>query len=45
VVLQGISPEAVHPLVLGLAERDRITVLCTEMDVQTIISSLRGKLW
>jgi len=45
VVLQGISPEQVHPLIPGLAERDRITVLCTQMDVQTIISSLRGKLW
>jgi len=45
VVLQGISPEQVHPLIPGLAERDRITVLCTQMDVETIISSLRGKLW
>jgi putative transcriptional regulator len=45
VVLQGISVEQVHPLVPGLAERDRITVLCTHMDVETIISSLRGELW
>jgi len=45
VVLQGITPEEVHPLIPGLAERDRITVLCTTMDVETIISSLRGKLW
>lgn len=45
VVLQGISPGEVHPLIPGLAERDRITVLCTQMDVETIISSLRGKLW
>lgn len=45
VVLQGISPEQVHPMIPGLAERDRITVLCTQMDVETIISSLRGKLW
>ena len=45
VVLQGIGPDEVHPLIPGLAERDRITVLCTEMDVETIISSLRGKLW
>jgi len=45
VVLQGITPEEMHPLIPGLAERDRITVLCTTMDVETIISSLRGKLW
>ncbi|SCL74948.1 Helix-turn-helix [Methanoculleus chikugoensis] len=45
VVLQGISPDEVHPLIPGLAERDRITVLCTEVDIETIISSLRGKLW
>ncbi len=45
VVLQGITPGEVHPLIPGLAERDRITVLCTQMDVETIISSLRGKLW
>ena len=45
VVLQGISPGEVHPLIPGLAERDRITVLCTVMDVEAIISSLRGTLW
>jgi putative transcriptional regulator len=45
VVLQGIGPELVHPLIPKLAERDRISVLCTKMDVETIISSLRGKLW
>lgn len=45
VVLQGLSPDEVHPLIPSLAERDRISVLCTEMDVETIISSLRGKLW
>ena len=45
VVLQGISPGEVHPLIPGLAELDRITVLCTVMDVEAIISSLRGTLW
>jgi putative transcriptional regulator len=45
VVLQGIGMEQVHPLIQGLAERDRITVLCTTMDVESIISSLRGELW
>ncbi|MHC1625872.1 MAG: helix-turn-helix domain-containing protein [Methanoculleaceae archaeon] len=44
VVLQGISPEQVHPLVKRLAEQDRITVLCTMMDVQEIIEHLRGKI-
>ncbi|MDN7025918.1 helix-turn-helix domain-containing protein [Methanoculleus sp. FWC-SCC1] len=45
VVLQGIEPEQMHPLIPRLAERDRITVLCTQLDVETIISSLRGELW
>lgn len=45
VVLQGIGPEEVHPLIPRLAERDRISVLCTRMDVEAIIGSLRGKLW
>ncbi len=45
VVLQGIVPGQVHPLVPRLAERDRITVLCTQSDVATIVSSLRGELW
>ena len=45
VVLQGIGPELVHPLIPRLAEKDRITVLCTHMDVETIISTLRGELW
>ncbi|RXE55646.1 XRE family transcriptional regulator [Methanoculleus taiwanensis] len=45
VILQGITSELVHPLIPRLAEKDRITVLCTRMDVETIISSLRGELW
>ncbi len=45
VILQGITSEQVHPLIPRLAEKDRITVLCTQMDVETIISSLRGELW
>lgn len=45
VVLQGIGPGEVHPLIPRLAEHDRITVLCTEMDVEMIINSLRGESW
>lgn len=44
VVLQGIAPEQVHPLVSRLAEQDRITVLCTTVDIQEIIDRLRGDL-
>ncbi|MFA5396848.1 MAG: transcriptional regulator [Methanomicrobiales archaeon] len=45
VILQGISPEEVHPLVPRLAESDRITLLCTEMDVNEIVDILREELW
>jgi putative transcriptional regulator len=45
VVLQGISTAQVHPLVPRLAERDRITVLCTKMDVNDIVNVLREKSW
>jgi putative transcriptional regulator len=45
VVLQGIVPEQVHPLVPSLAEKDRITVLCTSLRVEEIIKSLREKAW
>ncbi|HZD44297.1 MAG TPA: transcriptional regulator, partial [Methanomicrobiales archaeon] len=45
VVLQGIRPEQADPMVPRLAERDRITVLCTEMSVEHIISVLREKAW
>jgi len=44
-VLQGIGLGEVHPLIPRLAEHDRITVLCTEMDVEMIINSLRGESW
>jgi putative transcriptional regulator len=45
VILQGINREQVHPLVLRLAERDRITLLCTEMEVKGIVNVLRKKPW
>jgi putative transcriptional regulator len=45
VVLQGITPEEIHPLVPRLAERDRITLMSTAMKVEGIISALRGEQW
>ncbi|HUK37845.1 MAG TPA: helix-turn-helix domain-containing protein [Methanomicrobiales archaeon] len=45
VVLQGITPEEIHPLVPKLAERDRITLMSTPMKVDGIISALRGEQW
>jgi len=45
VVLQGISQENVHPLVPKMAERDRITVLCTEMSIDKIVNVLREEKW
>ena len=45
VVLQGIESADVHPIVEKMAERDRITVMCTSMDVDKIVSTLRDKEW
>jgi putative transcriptional regulator len=45
VVLQGITPEEVHPIVPLLADKDRITVLCTSMEIEKIIAVLRGQEW
>jgi putative transcriptional regulator len=45
VVLQGITPEEIHPLVPRLAERDRITLMATPMGVEEIISALRSEQW
>ena len=45
VVLQGIEPALVHPLVPKMAEKDRITVMCTGMDVDKIVSVLRKEQW
>ena len=45
VVLQGIETADVHPRVEKMAERDRITVMCTGMDVDKIVSTLRDKEW
>jgi putative transcriptional regulator len=45
VILQGIDAENVHPFVIKMADRDHITVLCTEMDINKIVSTLREKEW
>ena len=45
VVLQGIDCPSVHPLVLKMAERDRITVLCTNTEIDTIVNVLRREQW
>jgi len=45
VVLQGIDAADVHPIVAKMAERDRITVFCTGMEVDKIVSTLREKEW
>jgi putative transcriptional regulator len=45
VVLQGIDPGEVHPLVPVMAERDRITVLCTRMEIDQIVNVLRDEQW
>jgi putative transcriptional regulator len=45
VVLQGIDIADVHPMVEKMAERDRITVMCTIMDIDKIVSTLREKEW
>ena len=45
VILQGITPDKVHPLVKLLAEKDHITILCTALSVQEIITRLRKAKW
>jgi putative transcriptional regulator len=45
VVLQGIEPELVHPLVPKMAERDHITVLTTTTPVDRIMELLRDERW
>ncbi len=45
VILQGIDAENVHPFVAKMAERDHITVFCTEMEIDKIVSTLREKEW
>jgi putative transcriptional regulator len=45
VVLQGIAPEDVHPIVPRLAERDRITLLITQTPIDPLIATLRSTEW
>ncbi len=45
VVLQGIDAPDVHPIVAKMAEKDRITVFCTSMDIDKIVSTLREQKW
>jgi putative transcriptional regulator len=45
VVLQGIDSADVHPIVEQMAERDRITVMCTNMDIEKIVNVLRNQEW
>jgi putative transcriptional regulator len=45
VVLQGIDAPDVHPIVPKMAEKDRITVLCTGMEIDKIVSTLREQEW
>jgi putative transcriptional regulator len=45
VVLQGIDAPDVHPIVEKMAERDRITVMCTGMEIDKIVTVLREKEW
>jgi putative transcriptional regulator len=45
VVLQGIDKGDVHPIVEKMAERDRITVLCTGMETEKIVNVLREQEW
>jgi putative transcriptional regulator len=45
VVFQGINAADVHPIVPKMAERDRITVMCTSMEIEKIVNVLRGKEW
>ncbi|WOF16713.1 transcriptional regulator [Methanoplanus sp. FWC-SCC4] len=45
VILQGITKEKIHPLVIELAKRDNITLLTTEMEVTKIVEILREEPW
>lgn len=45
VILQGIDASDVHPIVEKMGERDRITVMCTSMEIDKIVSTLREKEW
>jgi putative transcriptional regulator len=45
VVLHGIAAEHVHPIVPKMAEKDHITLMCTEKNIEAIVESLREEKW
>ncbi|HWQ64847.1 MAG TPA: helix-turn-helix domain-containing protein [Methanospirillum sp.] len=45
VVLHGISAGEVHPIVPKMAEKDHITLMCTEKDIEEIVENLRDEKW
>jgi putative transcriptional regulator len=45
VVLQGLKPGNIDPLVPKMAERDHITVFCTEMSCENLVDVLRDEKW
>ena len=45
VILQGINAADVHPIVEKMANRDRITVMCTGMEIEAIVQTLREQKW
>ncbi|MFH0967732.1 MAG: helix-turn-helix domain-containing protein [Methanobacteriota archaeon] len=45
VVLHGIAAENVHPIVPKMAEKDHITLMSTEMDIEDIVENLREEKW
>ena len=45
VILQGIEPQNVHPLVKMLAEKDHISVLSTSLEIDEVLTRLRGTRW
>ena len=45
VILQGIAPDRINPLVPELAKKDKITLLCTDREIDEIIKTLREEPW
>jgi putative transcriptional regulator len=45
VVLHGITRESVHPIVPKMAEKDHITLMCTEKNIEDIVENLREEKW
>jgi len=45
VVLHGISPGEVHPIVPKMAEVDNITLMCTTSGIEEIVEKMREEKW